>query len=318
MPVNCYSQRILNPFRGVMNIISIGGADAVTIDGSNWTLYIHDNFDCPTDDPEEFFEIEMPDIRFGDWNAKSGLKRSPLIASYHYSEIQAIGNSLLDMVEQYAEHCPYPFKDKYELWLLDEKTSEPLALLGSVCNEAEIFSPENLAWEAGLRCKQEFLQEFSLTDEQTSSAGELLNRIINQRAGINPSAQWFYRDNFDYGRGVSGVNLKHELAGRELSARLFPKMLVQQQWQHQPDETLVESFINWLSPYLLVLDFLRDTQREVLEIQAQKYALLVDKMHQLYPKVINQKAINAALVEAMMRRSNQEIKHSTEITLDTI
>ena len=64
MPVNCYSQRILNPFRGVMNIISTGGADAVTIDGRNWTLYIHDNFDCPTDDPEEFFEIEMPDIRF--------------------------------------------------------------------------------------------------------------------------------------------------------------------------------------------------------------------------------------------------------------
>ncbi len=96
MPVSCYSQRILNPFRGVMNIISIGGADAVTIDGVNWTLYIHDTFDCPTDDPEEFFAIEMPDIRFGDWNKNNGLLRSPLIASYHYNEIQAIGNALLD------------------------------------------------------------------------------------------------------------------------------------------------------------------------------------------------------------------------------
>jgi len=71
MPVSCYSQRILNPFRGVMNIISTGGADAVTIDGTNWTFYIHDNFDCPTDDPKDFFEIEMSDIRFGDWNKQS-------------------------------------------------------------------------------------------------------------------------------------------------------------------------------------------------------------------------------------------------------
>ena len=40
MPVTCYSQRILNPFRGVMNIISTGGGDAVTIDGINWTVQL--------------------------------------------------------------------------------------------------------------------------------------------------------------------------------------------------------------------------------------------------------------------------------------
>ena len=135
MPVSCYSQRILNPFRGVMNIISIGGADAVTIDGINWTLYIHDTFDCPTDDPKEFFEIDMPDIRLGDWSKESGLRRSPLIASYHYNQIQAIGNVLLDAVLEHADQCPFPFEDKYELWLLDSNNHEPLALLDSACNE---------------------------------------------------------------------------------------------------------------------------------------------------------------------------------------
>ena len=157
-----------------------------------------------------------------------------------------------------------------------------------------------------------------MTGEQSSSAGELLNRMINQRAGKQPSAQWFYRDNFDYGKGVSGINLKSKLAGRELSARLFPKMLIQQRWAYKSDETLVEAFINWLSPYLLVLDFIRDAQREILEQSAKKYALLVDKMYPLYPKVIDQKAINAARVEARMRRSNQVVKHKVEITLDTI
>lgn len=309
MPVSCYSQRILNPFRGVMNIISTGGADAVTIDGVNWSLYIHDKFDCPTNDPEEFFQIDMPDIRFGEWNRKSGLKRSPLIASYHYNEIQAIGHVLLEAVQNYADLCPFPFADKYELWLLDKNSHEPLALLDSACNEHDIHSPHNLIWEAGLRCKQEFLKEHPLADRHNISAGELLNQFINQRAGKNPSAQWFYRDRFENGKGLIGININPRLHGRELSSRLFPKMLVQDQWQDETKDLLVDSFINWLSPYLLVLDFLRDRQREMLEIAARNHALLVDKMYPLYPKVINQQVINAARVEAMMRRSVE--KNST-------
>jgi hypothetical protein len=82
-------------------------------------------------------------------------------------------------------------------------------------------------------------------------------------------------------------------------------MLVQEQWQNKTNESLIEAFINWLSPYLLVLDFLRDTQRETLELAAKNHALLVDQMFLLYPKVINQQAINAARVEARMRKSNQ-------------
>jgi hypothetical protein len=309
---------MLNPFRGVMNIISIGGADAVTIDGINWTLYIHDTFDCPTDDPEEFFEIEMPDIRFGDWNKKSGLKRSPLIASYHYNEIQAIGHALLDALQNHADQCPFAFADKYELWLLDHNTSEPLALLDSVCYESEIFTPDNLMWEAGIRCKQEFLKECSVTEAQVTSAGELLNQLINQRAGKNAAAQWFYRDRFNYGKGLTGINLKQNLLGRELSARLFPKMLVQQQWQDETNQSLIDAFIHWLSPYLLVLDLLRDTQRESLELTAKNHALLVDKMYPLYPKIINQQAINAARVEAMMRKSTRIKNSADNYALDTI
>jgi len=317
MSVSCYSQKILNPFRGVMNIISTGGADAVTIDGINWTLYIHDNFDCPTDDPEEFFEIDMPDIRFGDWSKTSGLIRSPLIASYHYNEIQAIGEALLDAVQKNAEQCPFAFADKYELWLLDNN-SEPLALLDSVCNKSEIHTPEILNWEAGIRCKQEFLQGHSLADKQATNAGDLLNKIINQRAGKQPSAQWFYRDQLNDGKGLAGVNLDEKLIGRELSARIFPKMLVQQQWRDETNKNLIDAFIQWLSPYLLVLDFLRDKQRETLELTARQHALLVDKMYHLYPKIINQQAINAARVEAMMRKSVKQKHHTSNYDMDMV
>ena len=331
MSITCYSQKILNPFRGVMNIISIGGADAVTIDGVNWTLYIHDDFDCPTDDPEEFFEIEMPDIRYGDWSKESGLKHSPLIASYHYNEIQAIAHVLLDAVQQHADQCPFPFQDKYELWLLDENNDEPLALLETVHNKEQMFPLANLKWEAGIRCKQEFLNnkaaDTTSTDtlledlhadvEKTGSAGDLLNHFINQQAGKQPGAQWFYRDELNDGRGLSGINIKDSLTGRALSSRIFPKMLIKRYWQDDAQTALFTAFIHWLSPYLLVLDHLRDEQREELELIAREQALLVDKMQVFYPKIINRQALNAARVEAVMRRANRiKAKNSKDDTIE--
>ncbi len=70
---------------------------------------------------------------------------------------------------------------------------------------------------------------------------------------------------------------------------------------------LVNDFTHWLSPYLLVLEFLRDTQHESLEITAKNHALLVDELYPLYPKVINTQSINAVRVEARMRKTNQTI-----------
>jgi hypothetical protein len=37
-----YSQRMLNPYRGIMNVLDMGTADAVTTDGITWTLYLQD------------------------------------------------------------------------------------------------------------------------------------------------------------------------------------------------------------------------------------------------------------------------------------
>lgn len=101
MPVSCYGQRRLHPFRGVMNIISIGGADAVTIDGANWTRYLHHTFDYPADDPQRFLKLKCPMFALTT-GAKRTASGMPLIASYHYNEIQAIGHVLLDAVKQ---HC---------------------------------------------------------------------------------------------------------------------------------------------------------------------------------------------------------------------
>ena len=75
MDIVCYSERILNPFRGVMNVIALDDAEAVTTDGVNWSLYVRDQFDSEENDPEDFIKIDNPHIRFGTWNEERGLKR---------------------------------------------------------------------------------------------------------------------------------------------------------------------------------------------------------------------------------------------------
>jgi hypothetical protein len=313
MRVSCYSQRILNPFRGAMNVITTGEADAVTTDGINWSLYIHDTFDAHTDEPEEFSNIEMPELRFGEWNKNTGLKRAPALPSYHYDEIQARGKRLMQAIHKHADHIPFKFTDMYELWLLDEHTHEPLALLDSVCNKNEMHNPGSLHWKAGIRCREYFTSNVMPATDGNESHADLLNQLVNARAGKNPGAQWFLRKENGYGSGLNILNLDDSFIGRELSPRLFPRMLVEQLWNNESDAALFEDFITWLSPWLLLLDFLKDSQRQNLETLARNQALLVDQMHLLYPKIINKKDINAARVEAALRKSVSDSEDNKEL-----
>ena len=98
MDIVCYSERILNPFRGVMNVIALDDAEAVTTDGVNWSLYVRDYFDTADEYPEEFEHIDNPHIRFGTWSESTGLKRAPVLPCYHYQEIQHKGERLLEVV----------------------------------------------------------------------------------------------------------------------------------------------------------------------------------------------------------------------------
>ena len=57
---HCYSQRMLNTFRGVMNVIGTGDADAVTTDGNVWTLYSRDyNLLTIANDGEMVIEVSV-------------------------------------------------------------------------------------------------------------------------------------------------------------------------------------------------------------------------------------------------------------------
>ncbi len=317
MDIECYSERILNPFRGVMNVIALDDAEAVTTDGVNWSLYVRDSFGTDEYEPEEFAHIDNPDIRFGTWSEASGLKRAPVLPCYHYLEIQHKGERLLEVVRHYAADVPFAFRDYYELWLLERDTNQPLALIDSVCCDRDIYNNDLLSWRAGNLCRSQFKSDVAELTDGINTHADLLNQLINSRAGSRPSAQWFLREENGYGYGLKGINLAQGLVGREMSPRLFPRMFIEEHWENDTDKQLVNEFINWMSPWLLLLDFLKDAQRETLELAARKHALLVDKLHILYPKVVEEKHIKAARVEAMLRKTRQDQQQEADNTSST-
>jgi len=303
---HCYSQRMLNPFRGVMNLIDIGNADAVSTDGKIWTLYLRDtHLQNITNDGD--MDIEVPDIRFGIWSAENGLKRCPLISTMNYAAIQTAGMVLLEQVKVYSKQVPFKLADHYELWLLDKYMDLPLALLHSECFKVELSNPVYTPWTSGLLCHESFQSPY-LKKNNSENHAQWLTDKINNAAGQKPRVQWFLRDKNRNGIGLKCSDNKNQLEGRSLPKQFFPKLLINRRWVNNPIGTVVKDYLGWHSPWLLLLQHFGDTTRAFLEsIACTQQALAVDAQQQLYPKIINEHRIKAARIVALMRKANGEV-----------
>ncbi len=71
-----FSQRMLNPYHGIVNVVEITGVDAVCRDGVNWMLYIQGVTEIERWDDGAERKVSLPDIKFGTWSRTAGLKRA--------------------------------------------------------------------------------------------------------------------------------------------------------------------------------------------------------------------------------------------------
>jgi hypothetical protein len=209
------------------------------------------------------------------------------------------------LLNHYQE-TPFPFLDNYELWLLDSHY-KPLALIDSSLHESDIDHPPLLDWRAGQLCCNDFKSKTYAQikcADKPRSAGAYLTGYINQQCGLPPRTQWFKRNPDGHGIGMHGHHIPQELTGRKLDEKDFdPFMLSRKGHDHQHSE-LINEFIQWQSPWLLLLDSLSQRQRRFFEQASHKRALLVDRLHRLYPQIIDPHFINAARVEAALRKSD--------------
>ncbi len=303
--IQCYSQRLLNPFRGVVNIIRYRSAEAVTSDGIHWDIYVSN--DSLLDGLDKRRSVQISDIRYGRWSLSEGLVRGPIYPSDEFYMLEEMGAVVYQHLLKVHTRVPFPFNDSFELWLLD-KADRPLALLNSAVDETSIEDYQLLDWRAGQLCKQ----SFNVAGTQGEYAGkhdsvaEHLIEYINNRAGSPPAAQWFERQQDGSAKALHGHNTDESLTGRMLGVEDFPEHFISTRHTDDYYARLVREFIEWQSPWLLLLDTLAFGQRQHFERCARKQATVVDQQYLLYPEIIDESFIRAARVEARMRRSQKQ------------
>jgi hypothetical protein len=308
----CYSQRLLNPFRGAVNIIRYKSAEAVTSDGINWDIYVSN--DSLLDGLEQGKSVQISDIRYGRWSLGEGLTRGPIYPSDEFFKLEEMGAVVYQHLLKVHDQTPFPFSDSIELWLLD-KQDMPLALLNAVVDEKDIDDYQLLDWRAGRRCRETFKPESAgaIAAGSAGSAADVLIEYINNCAGSPPSAQWFARKEDGSATAMHGHNIDPGLTGRVLDCSSFPEHFIAISHDDETYSLLAQEFIEWQSPWLLLLDTLSVEQRRHFEQCARKQALVVDQQYLLYPEVVDESVIRTARVEAKLRKTGMRTARQDEV-----
>lgn len=311
MSLQCYAQRLLNPFRGVMNVIRYQSAEAVTTDGINWEIYVSN--DALLDGLSSIKRVQISDIRYGSWSEAEGLRRGPIFPSEDFKRLERMGAIIYEALPELHKQLPYAFTDHYELWLLDVD-EQPLALIHSVCEQSEIETDIPVQWRAGNHCQKYFKPELDVFEAEDMTAAEMLMLHVNTTAGYPLKAKWFQRDSYGAGHCVACINAEDDET--TLPDTAFSKFFINAHEDNTAFKLLLDAFIVWQAPWLLLLPTLTHQEREYFEQQARQHALMVDAQFRLYPEIIDEGAIKGARVEAMMRKNKPE-QESEETILST-
>ena len=303
--IECYAQRLLNPYRGVVHTIRYQSAEAVTTDGVEWDIYVA-NDALLEGLGRAGRRAQISDIRYGHWSAETGLKRGALYPSEDFRRLEEMGAVVYEYLLKAHREVPFTFRDYFELWLLDTR-HQPLALLHSVLTETDTETKPPLDWRAGMAAHAQFKSQALIGSRDTP--GVYLTKHINSLVG-RTQAQWFVRTDEGSGLGLRVVNGAASLQGRVLEAELFPPFYIATAGMDSAHMQLVQDYQAWQSPMMLLLPQLDDPTRVIMEAHARGYPEAIEKHYRLYPHVIDRAMLQAARVEAALTR-NQPLSNSS-------
>lgn len=268
--IKAYSQRLLPPYSGQVQIAESEQARAVTMDMDTWEIHFRRH-------ETNFVRVAWVKHRdLGDVEARASRKG------------EEIDDRILELTH-FLETASLPFLalDKFEYWLLDAVDDTPLALIFS-CTEGEQMErfPSHPEWTA----LPAAVMPIELTSEEKARSDTPVNYrlegLVAERAGRKPQARWFQR--------------------RPGEPDQFPPLMVREDWENEADHEICQRYLNRQSTRLLMLHGLEDHQRKRLEQAAKSYAMEVFRFHSLYPEIADEKIIRSILVEARLRASHGE------------
>ena len=307
-PAHAYSLRRINPLEGVVQVLERDAARAISRDGVQWEIQVE------TESPNTLWgslntgQVQRRFFRFGMWSQRRGLWRVPVNPILDLGEITEESEALIATLEAHLGQVPFPPSDRFELWLLDTN-SQPLALLATTDDARRIGDLRPQAWQAAPLPEHGFRSP--VLDGEPLRPAEAANprrhaaaveALVRQAAGTNPMQQWFERDAQGGGHGLP-YRAPESLGGRELAAGQFPELPWRSEWASERDAALMADYTAWSAPRLLTLHGLSDATRATLEMAARRQAEAVDTLFQLYPRIVDRALIDAARVEARLRRA---------------
>lgn len=300
---SAFSIRRLNPFNGLLQVFLLGTARALSADGRTWEIQVL------SDTPQGLWANTPFSGRqyytFGRWSAEQGLEQVPVNPLFNIRQMIASAEQLLERLEPACEQLPFPLSDPYELWLLDGANQEPIALLASCRSQEECdgFSPDE--WKAAAADETSFqsatLSQQNPSFKQTENPrhhASVVEQAVIQRAGAEKTCRWFLRK-------ADNSATSCDDSGQTWPAECFPELLVTETWRDQLERELIQDYLNWKAPQLLMLPGIREKTRERLERQAVKQAEAVDRLWRLYPQIHNHDLLKSARVEARIRSANK-------------
>lgn len=284
MDIHCYSRRLLSPFHGVQQVISVTGGVAESMDGENWQLYVADE--------RIVTHTGLSEVRYGDWHQQRGRQRSKIRGTAPSGLIEAIGERLIQALQRHAQQVPFPLADRFEYWLLHGVHRRPLALLDSALEGDSLPASERPTWYPGGAVGRRFHSE--------AGDSEDLAGLIREAAGRRPVAVWVERN----------ANGGLDTEGESYAPTAFPPLLLSTDWPSPGERRLVADYLDWQAPWLLQLELDADLRRR-LEQAAWRRPRETDRVCRLFPRILDQRGLTVARVKARLLRDAPP-PHSSE------
>lgn len=279
-----YSKRVLLPFVGVLQVVDLGWARALSMNGINWTV--------------RYQQHENDETRRGHLNYDPRINISIMLHIQNEQMAYRVVRKDLDPIQSEIDSqrffetirsadIPFAVADHYEYWLLDAEDGSPLALLHTCVDESETTSHTPPPVWRPISAAELSITDPNAQDETfyQTPVNYRLQLAVEAQAGKKPQGAWFIRSNTETNN--------------------FPPCLIKDQWADAENQRLCDLYIERLAPRLLMLSSLPSELRQRLENAASQHAIEVANFFHLYPEVVNDEVLNAARVEARLRQVNE-------------
>lgn len=298
---NCYAIRRVNPFLGVVEVVEIDGARALSLNGRQWQIEVEAERPLHTWGRGEPVGSERQFFRFGNWDAEQGLTRVPANPLLDIGAMLSASERMIAALRAVLPQLPFRFADRFEHWLLDIE-GRPLALLATTVARRFTDEIRTTDWVATVPLSPAFtaasLDTLGVPDGDRHGNrhhAETLERQIRAAAGPTPHRCWYERE--------AGGGMPLDADCVPVPAEAFPELPLRAAWPAEQQTALVRDYLHWLAPRLLTLDTLSEAARRELERAACQQATLVADHFDLYPQVLHREMLDAARVEARLRRA---------------